>query len=169
MDILEVGRALVSDLVSHGNLIITLAPLPRLEQPCCSNPKHGFVDTSSVQDGCSRLNTHIRNLRLFMSKSCDFVMSNGYEKAVVFTPVYVFKTETVDRPKLTGLDGVHSAPDDTRHLATFLLVLTLHLQSGLESQFLAASCWSTLPSLDGRSTCAPSTFHLFPESFCSTF
>ena len=117
-------------LVSHGNLVITLAPLPRFEQPCCSNPQHGFADDSSVLEGCSRLNTRIRNLGLFMSKSHDFVTADGHGKAVVVTPAYVFRAGTADRPKLTGSDGVHLAPDDARHLAAFLLVLVSHLQSG---------------------------------------
>ena len=129
-DVLEGGRALVADLVSHGNLVITLAPLPRFEQPCCSNPQHGFADDSSVLVGCSRLNTRIRNLGLFMSKSRDFVMADGRGRAVVVTPAYVFRAGTADRPKLTGSDGVHLAPDDARHLAAFLLVLVSHLQSG---------------------------------------
>ena len=119
--------ALVADLVSHGNLVITLAPLPRFKQPCSSNPQHGFADDSSVLAGCSRLNTRIRNLGLFMSKSHDFVMSDGHGRAVVVTPAYVFKAGTADRSKLTGLDGVHLAPDDARHLAAFILVLTSHL------------------------------------------
>ena len=129
-NVLEGGRAIVADLVSHGNLVITLSPLPRFEQPCCSNPQHGFADDSSALAGCSRLNTRIRNLGLFMSKSRDFVMSDGHGRAVVVTPAYVFKAGTADRPKLTGLDGVHLAPDDARHLAAFILVLTSHLQSG---------------------------------------
>ena len=105
------------------NLVITLAPLPHFEQPYCSNPQHGFADNSSVLVGCSRLNTRIRNLGLFMSKSRDFVMTDGHGKSVVVTPAYVFRAGTADRPKLTGSDGVHLAPDDARHLAAFLLVL----------------------------------------------
>ena len=46
------------------------------------------------------------------------------------TTAYVFKAGTADQPKLTVLDGVHLAPDDARHLAAFILVLTSHLQSG---------------------------------------
>ena len=49
---------------------------------------------------------------------------------VVVTPAYVFKAGTADRLKLTVLDGVHLAPDDIRHLAAFLPVLTSRLQSG---------------------------------------
>ena len=65
-----------------------------------------------------------------MSKSHDFVMSDGHGRAVVVLPVYVFKAGTADRPKMTRLDEIHLAPDDARHLAAFLLVLTSHLQSG---------------------------------------
>ena len=81
-------------IVSVGASVLSVCPLPRYDRPCCDRPGHGFDSVGSVYsvmttaDGCSHLNTSLRNAGLYMSKSEIFVqpkvMDNG--QAVSITP-----------------------------------------------------------------------------------
>ena len=124
-------------IVSVGASVLSVCPLPRYDRPCCDRPSHGFDSVGSVNpvmtttDGCSHLNTSLRDAGLYMSRSEIFVrpkvMDNG--QAVVIAPQQVFP-EAFAGAALLEADNIHWRKKTAENLAVHALAVVRALMEG---------------------------------------